>query len=134
MLLRNIALLSFAALTFLSACQDSEESNMAEIARIQDTVLKLYANTSQVTVGVKYHTDLSVVIWDDKLYNGTDQERQQRANEVGNLALTVFGKDNKLEKGRFAVVKSTEKNAVPDESVEKGCNINIDSLKKTNGK
>ena len=134
MLLRNITLLSFAALTFLSACQDGEESNMAEIARMQDTVLKLYANTSQVTVGVKYHTDLSVVVWDDKLYNGTDQERQQRANEVGNLALTVFGKDNKLEKGRFAVVKSTEKNAVPDESVEKGCNINIDSLKKANGK
>lgn len=134
MLLKNITLLSFAALTFLSACQGNEESNMAEIVRVQDTVLKLYANTGQVTVGVKEHTDLSVVIWDDKLYNGTDQDRQQRANEIGTLALIIFGKDNKLENGHFAVVKSTEKNAVPDASVEKGCNLNLDSLRKTSGK
>jgi len=134
MLLRNIALLSFTTLILLSACNDQEESNMPQIARMQDTVLKIYANTSQVTVGVKYHTDLSVVVWDDKLYNGDDAARQQRANEVGALAITIFGKDTKLEKGHFAVVKSTEKNAVPDEANTKGCNINIDSLKKASGK
>jgi len=129
MLLKNSTLLSIATITLLSACQAGDESDLPKIARVQDTVLKLYANTSQVTVGVKERTKLNVIVWDDKLYNGTDLQRQQRANEVGALALTVFGKDNNLENGHFAVVKSTEK-LTPDTSVEKKCNINIDSIKK----
>jgi len=112
----------------ISSCEE-EKSNMPYIQQMKDTIFAGYPTVAGVTIDVQESTMLEVVLKDASLYNKTDADRQKVATSIGMMALRIFGKDNKLERGELLVSKDMPSGEIiPDDA--KKTNINIDSLKK----
>ncbi|HXS37560.1 MAG TPA: hypothetical protein VN721_12730 [Flavipsychrobacter sp.] len=126
---KNLLLLSLLSVMFLISSCEEEKSNMPYIQQMKDTIFAGYPTVAGVTIDVQESTMLEVVLKDASLYNKTDADRQKVATSIGMMALRIFGKDNKLERGELLVSKDMPSGEIiPDDA--KKTNINIDSLKK----
>ena len=108
----KLILLSALLATSLFTCRD-EQSDMAAIKRMEDTLFKTYPDMMRVSVEVKAHRELNVVVGSKQLYNKPAGQKQSMANEIGSMALSVFGTNNELDRGKVIFTKderSTELN------------------------
>jgi hypothetical protein len=128
--MKKLILLPVIGFVLFSACKDDEGSHMAYIEKIQDSVFKAYPTMPHV--GVKVSTDgeqLTLIIGDKGIYNATEEKQMQVANNVTQISLAIFGKENHLSKSSVIISKD-EKSEEPSPEDSKTIAVNIDSLKK----
>lgn len=99
-----LPLLVFFAFFGFTACQD-EYSDMEAIKRMEDTLFKSYPTMAGVSVEVKAHRELNVVVRSAQLYSTNGENKQKVSNEIGTIAQAVFGTNNELDRGQVIFTK-----------------------------
>jgi hypothetical protein len=118
---------SLVLLSVMSACQD-EASYMPQIEQMKDSIFNAYPTVGAITIKVEDKTNLKVVLGDERLYGAAAEARQKEANELGLMAIRIFGKDSHLRAGALIVTKDMKNNSEkPADGIVTP--INIDSLK-----
>ena len=123
----------FVAICLFSSCKDNDESNMQYEEQMKDSIFKYYPTVASITIKVKERSEIDVILGSAQMFEKTDAERQQTANEMGMMALRLFPKDNNLDRGQLFVSKD-EKSMDVNLAEAKTSKINIDSLRKAKGK
>jgi len=120
---------AFIAIACASSCQD-ETSYTPQITAMQDSIFKAYpATVAAIHINVENKTKLRIVLGGEQLYKSTADERQKMANDLGMMAVRIFGKDSYLHTGALVLTKDEHNTSdAPTDGVTSG--INIDSLKK----
>lgn len=95
--LKTTLLIVLPCITILS-CEEKDISNAKYMRAMEDTVFATYPTVNRVSIEVKSNDELVVTIGDKELYNSDDDKMQTTANEIGNMAIHIFGR-NTLEKG-----------------------------------
>jgi hypothetical protein len=94
------------ALFSLPSCKDDTGTDAPQITKLTDTLLKAYATVGSVKVQVEDRTQINVVLGDAHLYAASEADKAKTAKEVGQLAVSIFGKDTYLQKGKLIVTKN----------------------------
>ena len=117
----------------VASCTD-ESSYMPRIAAMRDSIFSAYpANVASVTIKVEDKTNLKIVLGGGELYKFPADKRQFMANDLGLMAMRIFGKDSYLRAGKLIVTKD-ERNSSESPADGVVSEINIDSLKKISAK
>ena len=106
---------------------------MPQMEALRDSIFKAYPNTvAAIKVDVKGATDLHIVLGGGELFKTAADKRQQMANDVGLMAVRIFGRDSYIKTARLVITKD-ERNTSdePADGIVSG--INVDSLKKSIG-
>lgn len=123
-----VALLSLTA--GVAGCDGEKTLNMAQVHQLEDSVAKEIPSIATIQTKVVDNSNLKVIIGDVKFYTASPEQKQQAAVRVGQMALQIFGADNRLVKGTLVVTKDLRNNdEVPADGVS--TDMKIDSLKKT---
>ena len=119
-------------IVLIASCMD-EISYMPQIAQMKDSIFKAYPNTvASITIKVEDKTKINVILGGADLYKSSRDKRQQMANDLGLMAVRIFGKDSYLKTGRLVITKDERNSSeAPADGIVSG--INIDSLKKAAG-
>ena len=118
-----------AVIGVVSSCKD-ETSYMPQEAQMKDSIFKAYPTTvASIWIHVTDKTQIDIVLGGRKLYATGAAQKQQMANELGFMALRIFGKDSYLKTGKLVITKD-EQNSVDNPADGISTNINLDSLTK----
>ena len=118
-----------ALIVAISSCKD-ETSYMPQEAQMKDSIFKAYPTTvASITIQVLDKTQLNIVLGGARLYAADADKKQQMANDLGLMALRIFGKDSYLKTGRLIITKD-ERNSSENPPDGITTNINLDSLTK----
>jgi hypothetical protein len=119
--------------TLLYASCNTDAGNMTQMNVLKDSVLNHYPTVASVAINVQDNSMLVITLGDAELYKATAEQKQKIALELGQMALRIFGKQSRLEKGKL-IVTQDERNdkAEPVDGIVTA--INIDSLRKANNK
>ena len=98
-----VALLSLAA--GVASCDGEKTLNMAQVHQLEDSVAKEIPSIATIQTKVVDNSNLKVIIGDVKFYTASPEQKQQAAVRVGEMALKIFGADNRLVKGTLVVTK-----------------------------
>lgn len=113
----------------ISSCKD-EESYMPQEAAMRDSIFSAYPSTvASVHLHVTDKTDLRIVLGGEKLYTSAPEERQKMANNLGGMAVRIFGKDSYLKTGELILTKD-ERNTLDTPADGISTKINIEAMKK----
>jgi len=116
----------------MASCQD-ETSYMPQISQMKDSIFKAYPTTvASITIKVEDKTRLNVVLGGAELYKQPADKRQQMGNDLGLMAIRIFGKDSYLKIGKL-MVTADERNSSEAPADAITSDINIDSLKNIPG-
>ncbi|MFA6149817.1 MAG: hypothetical protein WC716_00765 [Chitinophagaceae bacterium] len=94
-----------AALLFSVSCRNSE-GNMQTMTQMKDSIWAAYPTIAGVLIHVENDNNLVITLGSQDLYAQDEVKRQAVANEIGAMALRIFGKDNKLEHGKILVTQN----------------------------
>lgn len=94
-----------AMLAFTASCSN-DPGNMKTMAIMKDSIFAAYPTVAGVLIHVENDNDLVITLGSQDLYAQDDVKRQAVANEMGAMALRIFGKDNKLEHGKILVTQN----------------------------
>ena len=132
-MIKRIFLPAIVVLFFvlMSSCGE-ESSYMPQIAEMKDSIFKAYPTTvASILIDVDNKTKLNIVLGGEALYKTEADKRQKMANDLGLMAVRIFGKDSYLKTGQLVITKD-EKNSLVTPPDGLSVPINIDSLKKVN--
>ncbi len=101
-----------AAIIALTASCSNDPGNMKTMAIMKDSIFAAYPSVAAVLINVENDNNLVLTIGSQDLYAQDEVKRLAVANEMGAMALRLFGKDNKLEHGKI-LVTSNEANQEP---------------------
>ncbi len=123
-------LVAFASITvFIAICGCKEEVaiTMEQVTQIEDSIPKAIPTTSTMNIFVVNNSELKIVIGDTRFYNADPVIKQEKANQVGLMALKVLGPG--ITKGKLIITKNVvDKLENPNDGIS--TDMNIDSLKK----
>lgn len=130
--MRNAVLIISLFTIVMCSCKD-ETSYEQQITQMQDSIFKAYpASVAAIHIKVEDKTDLNIVLGGQELYKSTPEKRQEMANNIGLMAIHIFGKDSYLRTGKLVLTKDEHNTSdAPADGIISG--INIDSLKKSAG-
>ena len=114
---------AFIILIAFSSCQNMDGKENPNTQVFQDSIFNKYSDGGEITVQLQYQTNLYATFWNKSMFNADDASRQNKAYEIAQMALRIYGKDNTLEKIKVIVTKDKQ-------SPQKEVDINLDSLKK----
>jgi hypothetical protein len=101
-----------AAMLALTASCSNDPGNMKTMSIMKDSIFAAYPSVAAVLINVENDNNLVLTIGSQDLYAQDEVKRLAVANEMGAMALRLFGKDNKLEHGKI-LVTSNEANQEP---------------------
>jgi hypothetical protein len=111
-----------------SSCKD-EDTDMAHMTQLQDSINTHYPTAQGIHINPEDRENLIVVLGDLTLYPASADVKQREATDIGKMAVSIFGKDSYLRKGKLVVTKDIHNTSnEPADGIT--VNINIDSLKK----
>ena len=90
---------------WLSGCKVGEDSDMAQIKELKDSVLHRYATTGSVLIHIEEHTAIHIVVGDMALYKGSDGRKESVAAEMVSIVNAIFGKNTRLQSGKLTITK-----------------------------
>ena len=90
-----------------SSCNDEEVSRMPQMEQLKDSVFARYPTVRAVTVNVRHGNTLIFALGDPDLYKKPETYRDKMGRELGQLAISVMGNDNGLDKARMIVTPNT---------------------------
>lgn len=103
--MKNLRLvLALATSTLLFSCQD-EVNNTESIKRMEDTLFKSYPTMAGVSVEVKANKELNIVVRSAQLYSTSTENKQKVSTEIQDIAESVFGTNNELDRGEVIFTK-----------------------------
>lgn len=106
---KNIIILAFATLCFLSACTDETKvSHMGYLEKMKDTIFKKYNTVTQVTVEITDENMLDIKLWDTRLFNAGQAQREEVAAWVGQTASKMYQDEGRIEKGVLNVTRDND--------------------------
>ena len=112
-----------------SSCIDEEVSRMPQMEQLKDSVFARYPTVRAVTVNVRQGNTLIFALGDPDLYKKPEAYRDKMGKELGQLTLSVMGKDNNLDKARMIVTPNTRNmDAEPKDGLT--TEIDLESLTK----
>jgi hypothetical protein len=127
----KISLFSFAALCVLAlfSCSEPKEINMGQIHQLEDSIAKAVPTVSTIHTFVKGRSTLIVILGDVSFYKSGEAKKQEKAIEVGAMALRIFGPENGITKGQFIITKVLDNTQeIPADGIK--TDMRIDSLQK----
>ena len=122
--------LVFVVLAALSvfSCKD-DESDAVQMTQLKDSIFAAYPTTvACVNMHVAGKTDLNIVLGGAELYKSAAAKKEQMANEIGLMALRIFGKDSYLKNGKLTLTKD-ERNTSENPADGISANIDLERLK-----
>lgn len=105
-------LLSFCMMIVFFSC-DTNAGNMEYMGQMKDSIFAAYPKINSVLINVKDDKQLIITLGSQSLFNADEQTRQRVANEMGAMALRIFGEDSRLELGKIYVT-ADESNQKPE--------------------
>lgn len=105
-------LLSFCMMIVFFSC-DTNAGNMEYIGQMKDSIFAVYPKINSVLINVKDDKQLIITLGSQSLFNADEQTRQRVANEMGAMALRIFGEGNRLALGKISVT-ADESNQKPE--------------------
>ncbi|WP_276131616.1 hypothetical protein [Polluticoccus soli] len=94
----NSILIVASCSAILLSCKDLG-SNDAQVRQMEDSVFKRYPTVNGVSIEVKEHQDVIVTLRDKELYSSPQAEQQRITNEIAQLTIQLFEKNNYLDEG-----------------------------------
>lgn len=101
-----IGKLSVAAALLFSVSCGNGEGNMKTMAQLKDSIWAAYPTVAAVLVNVENDNNLVITLGSQDLYAQDEVKRQAVADNIGAMAIRLFGKDNKLEHGKILVTQN----------------------------
>ncbi len=101
-----IGKLSVAAALLFSVSCGNGEGNMKTMAQLKDSIWAAYPTVAAVLVNVENDNNLVITLGSQDLYAQDELKRQAVADNIGAMAIRLFGKDNKLEHGKILVTQN----------------------------
>ena len=127
---QSLLLIAIASsLVFTPSCKDVDASDTPSQEMLRDSLFRNYPTIASISLGVEGRSDLTVTIGDPVLYAASDDKKKKEADEIGHMALRIFGKDNFLEKGKLVISKD-QKNKKIDPPDGITIPIDIEGMKK----
>lgn len=106
------------AIVFAATSCSTNAGNMQQMGQMKDSIFAQYPSIAAVLVNVENDNTLVIAIGSQDLYSADDLRRQNIANEIGAMALRIFGKDNKLEHGKILVTQNeTNQDPRPEDAL-----------------
>src|SRR4051812_33780171 len=95
--------LALVFFTCLFACNDKAD-NDGKSRIIHDSLVNVLPTWQALKVEIDDNkTDMLIVVGDASLYKASDEVKKQKAAEVAQMVLRIYGPNNYLEKGKFIV-------------------------------
>ena len=105
--MKNTIKTMFAATVVALAVSCSNNAgNMTKMAEMKDSIFAAYPTVAAVTINIENDNELVIALGSQDLYTQDEVKRQAVANEMGAMAIRLFGKDNKLEHGKILVTQN----------------------------
>ena len=117
------------AIVAISSCKDEADYLPYESA-MRDSIFSAYPTTvASIHLHATDKTDLRIVLGGQKLYTSAQEERQKMADDLGRMAIRIFGKDSYLKTGVLILTKN-EQNTLDTPADGISTKINIEALRK----
>lgn len=105
--MKSILKITIAVTTlFFAASCSNNAGNMTKMAEMKDSIFAAYPTVAAVTINVENDNELVIALGSQDLYVQDEVKRQSVADEMGAMAIRLFGKDNKLEHGKILVTQN----------------------------
>lgn len=131
--MNKAAIYATALAVVISIASCREESDMAYMQQLQDSVFAAYpGKVGAVHIKPEDREHLIVVLGAPGMYDMPEEQRQKEAVAVGAMALRIFGEGNLLRSGRLVFTKD-ERNTLDAPADGLVSDMKIDSLKKGSG-
>lgn len=122
----NSVLIAASCSAILLSCKDLG-SNDAQVRQMEDSLFKRYPTVNGVSIEVKEHQDVFVTLRDKELYSSTQAEQERITNEIAQLTIQLFEKNNYLDEGTVIFAESENSiEAQPDK--EKKYDMQLEKL------
>jgi len=113
----------------ISSCKDDVDYTPFENT-MKDSIFAAYpTSVGSVRLHATDKTDLRIVLGGQKLYATPPQDRQKMADDLGKMAIRIFGKDSYLRTGVLVLTKN-EQNTEDSPADGISTKIDIEALKK----
>ena len=93
--------------------------NTAAQREMEKMVNERYPTVNRFTVEIIEHADVIITLGDAELYNGPEADRQRVTNELGDLTVQLFEKNNYLDEGTVIFAKEENSLDVKEEETKK---------------
>jgi hypothetical protein len=107
-----------AAFTTATSCKEMGDNTPAQ-REMQKIVNERYPTVNRFTVEIIEHSDVIITLGDAELYNGPEAERQRVTNELGDLTVQLFEKNNYLDEGTVIFAKEENSLNVKEDEIKK---------------
>lgn len=113
----------------VSSCKD-EALYTQEMNNMRDSIFQAYPTTvASISMQVEDKTRLKVVLGGNNLYASANEKKEQMANDLGAMAVRIFGKDSYLKTGILIITKDERNTSLtPADGVS--ANMDIEAMKK----
>lgn len=95
-----------AIILALTASCSNDPGNMKTMAILKDSIWAAYPSVGPVLINVENDNNLVVTLGSQELYAQDAVKRQAVANDIGAMALRIFGTNSKLEHGKILVTQN----------------------------
>ena len=121
-----------AALFAIPSCKEVVETDRPQMQALSDSIFHTYNTVGSVYIVPDDRSHLKVVLGDAQLYKAGDDKKKMVAEEIGRMAIFIFGKDNYLHDGKLIITKDLKNHSgEPADGI--AVPIDITGLKKQNG-
>jgi len=128
--MKKILGLGAGAFLLLVSCKE-EMSYSAKMPALRDSIFAAYPSVASVIINVDNH-DLQIALGSKQLAAQPAILKQKTIEDVGRMALRIFGPENRISAGRVTIT-SNEDNNKPEPSEGTSASLSISSLKKELG-
>ena len=107
-----------AVRTTATGCKEMGDNTAAQ-REMEKMVNERYPTVNRFTVEIIEHADVIITLGDAELYNGPEADRQRVTNELGDLTVQLFEKNNYLDEGTVIFAKEENSLDVKEEETKK---------------
>lgn len=115
-----------ATIVSVTACKDMKDNAPMEEA-MKDSVFKAIDEARYTGIKVLEHQDVTVTIGSQKLFDGTEERRQEVVTQLAAMTVYYFEENNYLDEGKVVFVPD-ERTIPTDESPRKEYDMHLETL------
>jgi hypothetical protein len=125
-----LCLTAFGATLLFASCKE-EMSYSSKMPALRDSIFAAYPSVASVIINVQNH-DMAIALGSKQLAEKSTTEKQKTIEDVGRMALRIFGPENRISAGKV-IITPNEDNDKPDPADGTSASLSIETLKKELG-
>lgn len=103
-IMRSISTGILLAILFATGSCGDPELNTENSEKMKDSIFKAFPTVNYTRIEIEDFRNVTVVVGDKELFNGTEEERQAVSNQLADMTIHYFKENNYLNKGTVEFV------------------------------